>query len=351
MRLCPAPIIGITGSSGKSTTTSLVAQILERAGLTTWVGGNIGRPLLEYVEVMAPAHKVVMELSSFQLEMADSSPHLAAILNIAPDHLDRHASLIEYTQAKANILRFQDPSDWAVLGWEDAGAWSLAPSSSGHLAGFGLVEREGNGCFLRRGEIVVRVEGDEETICPSEWVKLPGKHNLRNALAATLLARLAGADAASIAQGISEFEGLPHRLELVRELKGVRYYNDSIATSPARTLAALASFSQPIVLLAGGRDKNLPLEDLGAAIRQRVRLLILFGETAEKLEQAAVGGKNSNALPQVVRVADLSQAVERAAERSRPGEVVLLSPAGTSFDMYRDYAERGEHFRTLVREL
>ena len=351
LRLCPARTIGITGSGGKSTTTSLVGQMLEGAGLTTWVGGNIGQPLLEYVEAMASEHWVVMELSSFQLEMVDSSPHLAAILNIAPDHLDRHTSLKEYTQAKANILRFQGPSDWAVLGWEDAAAWSLAPHSQGRLAGFGLGEREGNGSFIRKGEIVVRIGGSEEMICPAEQVKLPGEHNLRNALAASLLARLAGVDAASIAQAISEFEGLAHRLELVRELRGVRYFNDSIATSPARTMAALASFSGPIVLLAGGRDKNLPLGELGAAIREKVRVLLLFGEAAKRLEVAVFGGGTSGASPQIVQVVDLPEAVEQAAERSRPGEVVLLSPACTSFDMYRDYAQRGEHFRELVREL
>ncbi len=351
LRLCPARTIGITGSSGKSTTTCLLGQMLEKAGFTTWVGGNIGRPLLEYVEAMAPQHWVVIELSSFQLEMVDSSPHLAAILNIAPDHLDRHASLAEYTEAKANILRFQGPFDWAVLGWEDAAAWGLAPHSQGHVAGFGLEEQEGNGSFVRKGEIVVRIEGNDEVICPTEQVKLRGEHNLRNVLAASLLARLAGADGASVAQAISEFEGLEHRLELVRELRGVRYFNDSIATSPARTLAGLASFSGSIVLLAGGRDKNLSLEELGAAIRQKVRLLILFGEAAKRLELATLGGATSGALPQIIQVADLAEAVEQAAERSRPGEVVLLSPASTSFDMYRDYAKRGEHFRELVGRL
>lgn len=344
--LCPAPIAAITGSSGKSTTTALVGEMLKASGFRTFVGGNIGSPLTPYLGEIGPEDQVVMELSSFQLEMLEVSPHIAAVLNITPNHLDRHPSMEAYIQAKSHILRYQRPQDWAILGRDDPNAYRLRQLCRGRLVTFGLEDGGEEGSFLCGKDIALRLGGQEEVICAQADIRLQGQHNLLNVLAAGAVARLAGASRPAIAAAIASFTGLPHRLELVRELRGVRYYDDSIATSPERTIAALQSFPEPIVLLAGGRDKHLPMEEMAQLIRERVRQLILFGEAAEKIERV-VGGPP----PELARVSGMEEAVHLAAQKARPGEVVLLAPACTSFDMYPDFAARGEHFKELVNGL
>ena len=348
--LCPAPIIGVTGSSGKTTTVSLVGQMLKASGFRTWVGGNIGQPLIGHLEEIGPTDKVVMELSSFQLEIMEWSPPIAAILNITPNHLDRHLSMEAYTEAKLNILRFQQPGDVAVLGYDlVSNLQSPISNLKSQILSFSLNEEVEEGAFLRDGEIILRLRDTEQRICSADEIKLLGRHNLENVLAACAIAGVAGASRQAMADVATSFEGVEHRLELVRELGGVRYYNDSIATSPERTVAALRSFDQPIVLLAGGRDKHLPWDEMARLTLQKARRLILFGEAAPIIEKAI---RVSRDLEEFVhRCQTLDEAVEAAAREAQPGDVVLLAPGGASFDAFSDFAERGERFRELVKAL
>ncbi len=353
-QLCPAPIVAITGSSGKTTTVSLVGQMLKASGFRTWIGGNIGRPLSVYLGEIEPTDKVVMELSSFQLEIMEWSPPIAAILNITPNHLDRHPSMEAYTAAKLNILRFQQPGDVCVLGYDlISNIQSQISNLKSQILSFSLNEEMEEGAFLRDGEIILRLGDTEQRICFTDEIKLLGQHNLENVLAACTIAAVAGASRQAMANVATTFEGVEHRLELVREMGGVRYYNDSIATSPERTVAALRSFDQPIVLLAGGRDKHLPWNEMARLTLQKVRSLILFGEAAPIIEKAIrVSGSGSWVSRDFVhRCQTLGEAVEVAAREAKPGDVVLLSPGGTSFDAFSDFVERGEWFRKLVRAL
>ncbi len=377
--LCPAPIIGVTGSNGKTTTVALVGEMLKAEGFRTWVGGNIGRPLIGHVEEIKPDDKVVMELSSFQLELFGPtnlgfghwsvgiegiSPHVAAVLNITPDHLDRHPSLSDYIDAKKNIIRHQTGGDFALLGYDNQLSRRLRDECRGRVLFFSQRTEPEEGAFTRDGEVIVRFEGVEQRICPVSDIKLLGSHNVDNVLAAAALATIAGASPEAIAAVATSFSGLEHHLELVREINGVRYYDDSIATSPERTMAALRSFKEPIVLIAGGREKRLPLEELAKLIVEKVRHLILIGEAAPLIERAVrdygLGVKGCDDLtpipypliiPAIHRCATLEEAVERAAKVAQAGDVVLLSPACASFDMFRDFAERGERFKSLVTNL
>ncbi len=359
-QLCPALIIGITGSSGKTTTVSLVGQMMKASGFRTWVGGNIGRPLIRYLEEIEPTDKVVMELSSFQLEIMAWSPPIAAILNITPNHLDRHPSMEAYIEAKFNILRFQRPGDVAILGYDlISNLQYLISNLQSRILTFSLNEEVEQGAFLRDGKapaIILRLGDREQRICSADEIKLLGRHNLENVLAACAIAGVAGASRQAIANVATTFEGVEHRLELVREMgeaPAVRYYNDSIATSPERTIAALRSFDQPIVLLAGGRDKHLPWDEMARLTLQKARRLILFGEAAPIIEEAIrVSGSGFRVSRDFIhRCQTLDEAVEMAAREAQPGDVVLLSPGGTSFDAFSDFVERGERFRELVRAL
>lgn len=355
--LCPAPIIGITGSSGKTTTVSLVGRMLQASSFRTWVGGNIGQPLIGHLEEIEPTDKVVMELSSFQLEIMAWSPSIAAILNITPNHLDRHPSMEAYTEAKLNILRFQQPGNVAILGYDlISNIQYPILNTRSRILTFSLSEEVEQGAFLQDGDIILRLGDTEQPVCPVNKVKLLGRHNLANVLAACVIAAVAGASRQAIADVATAFEGVEHRLELVREIGGVRYYNDSIATSPERTVAALRSFDQPIILLAGGRDKHLPWDEMARLTLQKVRRLILFGEAAPIIEEAvrvsSLEFRVSMGLGKLVhRCQSLNEAVEVAAKEAEPGDVVLLSPGGTSFDAFRDFVERGERFRELVKAL
>jgi len=410
-RLCPAPVIGITGSSGKTTTTALVGEMMKASGRRTWVGGNIGQPLIGHVREISPSDAVVMELSSFQLEFfgewggeilrstaasplvgisADPaylndrkgvlfdpsgwSPQIAAILNITPNHLDRHPSMEAYVAAKAHIVTEQGPGDAAVLNLDDAVTRQMGEeilrsaqndSRLAHpLTGicvyggeerrvvwFSLDESVEEGAFLRGTELVLRLAGREAVVCQAEEVKLIGRHNLANLLAACALAGAAGAPVEAIRRVATTFAGVEHRLELVRERGGVRWYNDSIATTPERVAAALRAFEAPMVLLAGGRDKHLPWEEMATLAQRKVRHLILFGEAAGLIEQAMQAVSRAERLCEIHQAGTLEGAVELAARLAQAGDVVLLSPGGTSFDAYRDFVARGEHFRKLVKAL
>ncbi|MDT7884414.1 MAG: UDP-N-acetylmuramoyl-L-alanine--D-glutamate ligase [Thermoflexus sp.] len=351
---CRGWTAGITGTSGKTTTTALVGAMCQAAGFRTWVGGNIGNPLIEFVEEIGPEDRVILELSSFQLEIMTVSPRVAAVLNIAPNHLDRHKTMEAYIAAKQRILDFQDVEDVAVLGYDDPNARSLAAAVRGRLRFFSREREVARGAFLREGTLFLRLGSEAWPICRVEEVRLRGRHNLWNVLAAAAVAGSLGADIGAIREAVLTFSGVPHRLERVREVRGVLYVNDSIATTPERVRVALEAFEEPIVLLAGGRDKGLPWEETAEVIARRVRVLIAFGELGDRIVEAARAARarvDGVFLEHLERVATLEEAVARAAGLARPGEVVLLSPGGTSFDAYRDFEERGMHFRQLVEAL
>jgi UDP-N-acetylmuramoylalanine--D-glutamate ligase len=372
--LAPTPMIGVTGSSGKTTTTALVGQMLKASGHTTWVGGNIGTPLIDRVDEIAVGDRMVLELSSFQLQLFSgpppASPHVAAVLNITPNHLDRHPSMAHYVAAKANILRFQSPGDVAVLGvdnpitgrwWSqqrveiqaDVGQPAVRFDIVARRVGFSLQREVPEGAFLAGDRLIWRSGEAQEQICSAGEIELRGMHNVANVLAACAISGAAGATPEAMRQVAIRFAGVPHRLELVRELDGVRWYNDSIATTPERVVAALRSFDRPMVLLAGGRDKHLPWEEMAELALAKVRHLIVFGEAADLIAGQVDGVRRGRAPSglELHRCEDLEQAVGVAASVARSGDVVLLSPGGTSFDAYRDFEQRGEHFRALVDEL
>ena len=356
MEAVPCKVIGITGSAGKTTTTTLVgrmAQAAVRPPLKAWVGGNIGTPLIDQVEQMNPDDLVILELSSFQLELMTYSPQIAAILNITPNHLDRHGTLASYIAAKAHIITHQSDSDVAVLGREDPGAWGLSKQVRGRLITFSFYRpQEGQGgTYIDKRKLYLYDGHYSKEIMPQEMVRLRGDHNLANVLAACAIAHASGMSIDAMVTGVAGFTGVAHRLEFVRIWRGAAWYNDSIATAPERTTAAIHSFNEPLILLLGGRDKDLPWEDLAALIHQRVDHVILFGEAAGKINQA-IGPAVLGQRPYTLSVfPGLQQAVQEAADLSEPGDVVLLSPGGTSFDEFQDFEERGERFRQWVQQL
>jgi UDP-N-acetylmuramoylalanine--D-glutamate ligase len=354
MEVVPCKTIGITGSAGKTTTTTLVGKMAANAyGEHAYVGGNIGDPLINYVDKMEVKDIAILELSSFQLEQMTISPNIAAILNVTPNHLDRHGTMQAYTAAKARILDFQTNMDVAILDRDDKGSWNLRNRVKGKLLTFSLHELEEglSGAYFHDGLLNLRDGNAYLPLILREKIAIPGDHNVLNVLAAFTIGHAAGFPLDAMLEAVEEFRGVEHRLEFVRELHGVRWYNDSIATAPERTVAAIRSFDEPIVLLLGGRDKDLPWEDLIQLANERVDHLVLFGEAAEKIgkaiEELGPGPKHFT----VARADGLQAAVQLAAEVAQAGDVVLLSPGGTSFDEFKDFAERGERFRTWVREL
>jgi UDP-N-acetylmuramoylalanine--D-glutamate ligase len=354
MEAVPCKTIGITGSAGKTTTTTLVGNMAKNAyGDKAYVGGNIGDPLINYVDNMKADDVAILELSSFQLDQMTISPYVAAILNITPNHLDRHGTMEAYTAAKRRILEFQSEKDAAVLGRDDKGAWSLRSKVRGKLYTFSMEELEEglHGAYLQDGLLNLR---DGDLYLPlilREKISLRGDQNVSNVLAAFAIGHAAGFPLDAMLEAVEEFRGVPHRLELVRELRGVRWYNDSTATAPERSMAAIRAFDEPIVLLLGGRDKDLPWEELMRLVAERVDHVVLFGEAAEKIRKTAQElGLHENR-SKITGAGNLHDAIFKAAEVAEAGDVVLLSPGGTSFDEFKDFAERGERFREWVLEL
>lgn len=355
MELVPCKVIAITGSAGKTTTTTLFGKIASLAlpEKRVWVGGNIGLPLVEYLDEMTSQDLAVLELSSFQLELMTSSPQVAAVLNITPNHLDRHGTMAAYTAAKSRILAYQTALDASVLNREDQGSWDLRSLVKGKLYSFGMQRPASGqlGVWMDGSTLMVDEGHGAKPVLDRSLIELRGQHNLMNVLAASAVTAAAGLPFEAIPAAVKGFSGVAHRLEFVRTFKGAQWYNDSIATAPERTLAAIRSFNEPLVLLLGGRDKKLPWDDLAALIHQRVDRVVLFGECAEKIE-AALGPQRSGQRPyNLVRCAHLHEAVVAAAEMVQPGDVVLLSPAATSFDEFKDFEERGERFREWVSQL
>lgn len=355
LKACPCRTIGITGSAGKTTTTTLIGRMVAAAfgADKIWVGGNIGVPLVSVLAQMRPDHLAVLELSSFQLEIMTRSVNISGVLNVTPNHLDRHASMEAYTAAKARIIQLQRPGEPAILGREDPGAWNLRSLAQGEVYSFGLQRPEqGSGSFIDdSGELAWWDGHSIESLLPRRIIHLRGEHNLQNVLAACALARVIGVPSDAMRQAVAGFTGVPHRLELVRRLRGVDWYNDSIATAPERAMAAISSFDEPLVLLAGGRDKNLPWEEFAEMVHQRVDHVIVFGEAAEKILHT-LGETHPGSRPfTLTRCPGLQQAVQSAAQVAQSGDVILLSPGGTSFDEFRDFEERGEAYRRWVHEL
>ncbi len=345
LSLCPATVVGITGSAGKTTTTSLTGDIFRAAGRTTHVGGNIGTPLIGRLEEIGPDDVVVLEMSSFQLALVDRSPHVGAVLNISPNHLDVHVDMDDYVRCKENIFRFQGPGDWTVLSYDDPVVREM--KTPARPLYFSLRERAD--AHLSGGYITL----DGERVLRREELPLEGDHNVANAMAAFLIARALGVPREAMARAARAFRAPEHRLERVAEIDGVLYYNDSIATAPDRTIAALRTMARPVILIAGGYDKKIPFAELGAEIGRmyasgRLRGVVLLGDTREKIQRAV---EEAGAGAAVATAGSFEEAVRLAAEMASPGDAVLLSPACASYDMFANFVERGRAFKELVGSL
>ena len=346
--LCPCKIYAVTGSDGKTTTTSIIAEFLKAQGKTVHLGGNIGRPLLPEIESIQPEDCAVVELSSFQLISMGESPDVAVITNLSPNHLDIHKDMQEYIDAKKNIFLHQNAFSRTVLN-----------AGNEIIASFGP-EVRGDCWWFRRGGAVDRgvwCDGEQiyvngEALMPLSQIKIPGWHNVENYMAA-IAAVWGDVEPAVIREVAANFNGVEHRAEFVRELHGVRYYNDSIATSPTRVISGtLSLFPQKILMIAGGYDKHIPFEPLGPVVCDKVKTLILLGATAQKIEDAVRGAENyQEGSPEILRVETMEQAVAAAQAHAQPGDIVSLSPASAAFDLYPNFEVRGRHYKELVNGL
>jgi UDP-N-acetylmuramoylalanine--D-glutamate ligase len=339
-------LIGITGSNGKTTTTSLIEHILKNSGYSTLLAGNIGTPLIGVVESTTDQTVTVAELSSFQLEWIETfRPNISVFLNLTPDHLDRHGSMEAYGAAKARIFEKQTATDFAILNADDPASTRYAPTKP-KLFWFSRKRRVAQGAFLRDGEqIIFRHHGEEEFILKRSEISLPGAHNLENILAAVVATRLAGARPSEIANAVRSFDGVEHRLEFVAEHNGVRYYNDSKATNVDATLKALDAFPGRILIILGGKDKGSDYTVLQAPLRAKAILALLIGAAAEKIEKQIYGSAT------IERAGTIERAVEIASQAAQPGDIVLLAPACASFDQFENYEHRGRVFKQLVHAL
>ena len=347
--ICPCPIIAVTGSDGKTTTTTMIAELLRRAGKTVHLGGNIGHPLLAEAGDIHPEDIAVLELSSFQLMTMTRSPHIAVITNLAPNHLDVHRNFAEYIAAKENIFTHQMTKDIAVFNADNTITAEEACRALGRTRLFSRKQEVKDGVFLRGEAIIARSRGQERQIMTTNHIKLPGVHNVENYLAA--ISVVDGMVPDEIIQDFAgTFQGVEHRIELIRTRKGVRWYNDSIASSPSRTIAGLNSFHQKVILIAGGKDKGISYESLGPVINERVKLLLLCGATAGVIRQSVEQAANYNGL-EILDVEDYQEAVSLADSHSREGDVVILSPASTSFDRFANFMDRGKTFKNIVNQL
>ena len=344
-RFLEGRLIGITGSNGKTTTTSLIEHILKGAGFSTILAGNIGTPLISRVEQTTDDTIAMAELSSFQLELIETfRPNISVFLNLTPDHLDRHHTLEEYGRAKARIFENQTEADSAVLNADDPATTSLAPTKP-QVFWFSRRQRVVQGAFVRENEIIFRNGGEEEVVLSLQEIPLPGAHNVENVLAAVAATRLAGAEPMAIAKGVRSFAGVEHRLEFVAEVGGVRYYNDSKATNVDATLKALDAFPGRILIVLGGKDKGSDYTVLQRSLREKAILALLIGAAAEKIEKQITGSVA------IERAGTIERAVEIASHAARPGDVVLLAPACASFDQFQNYEHRGRVFKELVHQL
>ena len=350
--LCPATVFAVTGSDGKTTTTTLIAEMLKAEGKNVFIGGNIGTPLLPEIEKMTKDDFVVVELSSFQLISMRKGPDIAVVTNVAPNHLDVHKDMDEYVGAKKNILLHQNAFSRSVLNLDNDITAGFADDVRGQMLYFSMKQPVKNGAWLGKdGYLNLSYRGISVPLLHKDDIAVMGDHNIENYLAAiSAVWGYVGAD--SIVKVAHDFKGVEHRIELVREVDGVKYYNDSIASSPTRTIACLKAFKEKIILLAGGYDKHIPFEPMAPYVVDKVKLLILNGPTADKIEAAVKadeGYRQGN--PQIIRVNNFDEAVMVAHEMAAPGDTVALSPACASFDAYPNFVARGRHFKELVNKL
>ncbi len=352
--LCPSSkTIAVTGSDGKTTTTTLIAKMLEEAGHKVFLGGNIGAPLLPVIDQITPEDFVVLELSSFQLHTMRRSPHIAVMTNITPNHLDMHKSYQEYIDAKRNIYLYQNAADTLILNRGNDVTASFMGEAHGRMLDFSYEGSTTHGIELENG-ILTLVNGEQKTpLFPASEIAIPGRHNVENYMAAILAVSpfVAPQDIERVAR---EFGGVEHRLQLIRTLDGVKYYNSSIDSSPNRTRAALSVFNQKVILICGGKDKGIPYDDLGAPLLDHVKILLLTGMTAGKIEQALLDECARRGIENPVAIYHYDEypaLVQAARDLAHPGDIVLLSPASTSFDRFKNFMERGNLFCRLVREL
>lgn len=351
MQMCPAKIIGVTGSDGKTTTTSLIYAILKEAGYNTYLGGNIGTPLFTKLEEMKPKDVVVLELSSFQLMGMKISPHIGVITNITPNHLNIHKDYQEYIDAKKNIFKYQNENDIIILNYDNEITRNVAKEAISKVIFFSHKEKLENG-FIVDGKIIKKCEDDiRKHIIDAKDIILRGEHNYENvatALAAT--ETLVNEDVA--VEAIKEFKPVEHRIEFVKEINKVKWYNDSVSSSPTRTIAGLNSFDEEIVLIAGGYDKNLDYTPIAKPIVDKVKKLILIGQTSGEIyECVKEEAEKQNAKIDIYMCNTLEETVNLAKRVAKPHQVVLFSPASASFDMFKNFADRGEQFKKLVNEL
>ena len=350
--LCPCKTIAVTGSDGKTTTTTIISEFLKAAGKTVHLGGNIGKPLLPEIESVSEDDIAVVELSSFQLISMRKSPDIAVVTNLAPNHLDIHKDMQEYIDSKKNIVLHQNAFAKAVVNLDNEIANSFSADVRGQLAKFSVKEEVANGAFLRGTTVCYSDYGKVTEIMDIGDIRIPGMHNVENYFAA-ISAVWGLVDVDVIVKVAKEFGGVAHRAEFVREYKGVKYYNDSIASSPTRTACGtLSLYDEKIAIIAGGYDKHIPYEPLGPVINDKVKLLILLGDTAPKIEEAVRSAANfDEAAIRIINVTNMEEAVQAAVENTAEGDIVSLSPASASFGLYKNFEERGNHFKSIVNGL
>ena len=351
IELCPGTVIGVTGSDGKTTTTTLIYEILKEKGYSCYLGGNIGIPLFAKVGEMKPDDYVVLELSSFQLMNMKTSPAISVVTNVSPNHLDIHKSYEEYIESKKNIFKYQSEDGIVVLNYDNEITREYAKEAPGKVVFFSKKEKLNDGVILDNGVIKICHDKLRKHILNTEDITLRGEHNYENACAA-IAATETLVDTETQVKVISKFKGVEHRLELVRELAGVKYYNDSIGTSPSRTIAGLKSYKENIVLIAGGYDKHLDYTPIAMPILDKVTNLILMGQTAGKIKTAVEKAMEETGkhIP-IYECYTLEETVKKAQEVAKSGDVVLFSPASASFDLYKNFEERGNKFKKIVMEL
>lgn len=345
--VCPSHIIAVTGSDGKTTTTTLIHKMMTDAGYKTWLGGNIGNPLLTDTEKMKENDWVILELSSFQLHTMRKSPEIAVITNISPNHLDMHKDYKEYIDAKKNIMLYQNEGDTLIVNADNQVTADIGKSANGAVKYFsrnGMADVYLDGNIIKRGIVEILNIKD---------IKIPGMHNVENYMAA--IAAVSGLVSKDVIVNVAKtFGGVEHRIELVRTLDGVKYYNSSIDSSPNRTINTLRVFPNKVIMIAGGKDKGIPYDEIGPALAEHVKVLILIGATSDKIQEAldAEINKTGNGKDiEVIRATSYEDAVNTARSKAHDGDVVLLSPASTSFDMFRNFEERGNLFKKIVNEL
>ena len=351
LKLAPCKVIGVTGTEGKTTTTTLINEIIKKSGRKTYLGGNMGKPIFTKIRNIKPENIIILELSSFQLSDMDISPDISVVTNIYPDHLNVHKSYEEYREAKKNIFKHQLENGIVVLNYNNEFTREFAKEANGKVIFFSSKEKLDDGFIYDKADGTIKYceDGVRRHIIKKDNIKLRGIHNYEN-ICAALAATSSIVDVDTQIKAIEEFTGVEHRLEFVRELNNVKWYNDSIGTSPASTIAGLNSFDEDIILLAGGSDKGLDYEEVGKTIARKVRALILTGPTSEKIENATKQALNGKSI-EIYYTSNMQESVNLAKDIAKAGDVVLLSPASASFDLYKNFEERGHQFKDCVNNL